>query len=116
MMSKIAEGPVRTFTIGMSAAWDEAPRARALAEHLGTVHTEIRITEQDCLDVIPALPRIYTEPFGDSSQIPTYVLCRGCPASAVHLGLPRRRASRTGCCSAGTAGAGKGIAHGGGPR
>lgn len=74
-MVKIAATPVRTFTIGMDAEWDEAPRARELADYLGTIHSEIRITHQDCLNVIPKLPRIYTEPFGDSSQIPTYVVC-----------------------------------------
>jgi asparagine synthase (glutamine-hydrolysing) len=74
MMSKIADAPVRTFTISMPAGLDEAPRARELADHLGTNHTEIPISEQDCLSVIPKLPRIYTEPFGDSSQIPTYIV------------------------------------------
>ena len=74
LMAKLSNSPVRTFTIGMPGERDESPRARRLAEHLGTEHTEIPISEADCLDVIPELPRVYSEPFGDSSQIPTLVV------------------------------------------
>jgi len=74
MMAKVVDAPVRTFTVAMPAVWDESPRARRLAEYLGTDHTEIGISDQDCLEIIPKLPTIYTEPFGDSSQVPTYVV------------------------------------------
>lgn len=68
---------VRTFTIGFEdAAFDEAPYARAVAQHLGTEHHEALVTVREAQDVIPLISSIYDEPFGDSSQIPTYLICR----------------------------------------
>lgn len=67
--------PVRTFSIGFDdPALDEAAHARAVAIHLGTDHTELRVTGADALAVVPRLPEIYDEPFGDSSAIPTVLL------------------------------------------
>lgn len=69
--------PVQTFTIGFNEAeFDESPHALAVARHLGTKHHEIRVTSDDALSVIPLLPKLYDEPFADSSQIPTYLVCK----------------------------------------
>jgi asparagine synthase (glutamine-hydrolysing) len=68
---------VRTFSIGFAeAAHDEAAFGRAVAERLGTDHTELRVTAADALAVVPAIGRIWDEPFADSSQIPTYLLAK----------------------------------------
>jgi asparagine synthase (glutamine-hydrolysing) len=77
LMQAQSARPVRTFSIGFHVAdYDEAQHAKAVARHLGTEHTELYVSEDDALDVIPRLPHIYCEPFADASQIPTYLLSK----------------------------------------
>lgn len=77
LMQAQSRQPVRTFTIGFDEAdYNEATHAAAVARHLGTQHTELYVRPEDALAVIPELPSIYCEPFGDSSQIPTFLVSR----------------------------------------
>ncbi|PRF31687.1 asparagine synthase (glutamine-hydrolyzing) [Burkholderia multivorans] len=75
LMQAQSAAPVDTFTIGFhEAGYDEAGYAKAVARHLGTRHTELYVTADHALDVVPKLPTIYDEPFSDASQIPTFLV------------------------------------------
>jgi asparagine synthase (glutamine-hydrolysing) len=66
---------VKTFTIGFCESdFQEAEYGKAVARHLGTDHNEMYVTAREARDVIPKLPDLYDEPFGDSSAIPTFLL------------------------------------------
>ena len=76
-MARVADARVQTYSIGFEdPAWDESSHARAVAAHLGTDHVEHRVTEQDALDIVPSIGGLFDEPLGDSSQIPTLMVCR----------------------------------------
>ncbi len=75
LMQAQSTRPVRTFAIGFHEQhFNEAPHARAVAEHLGTDHTELIVTPREAMEVIPRLPTLYDEPFGDSSAVPTFLV------------------------------------------
>lgn len=77
LMHVHSQRPVQTFTIGFAeAGFDESAHAAAVARHLGTDHTALRLTAEDARGVIQDLPRFYDEPFADSSQIPTHLVSR----------------------------------------
>lgn len=77
LMQAQSARPVQTFTIGFDVpGYNEADHAAAVARHLGTDHTEHYVTAEEALATLPELPRIWDEPFGDSSQIPTLLLSR----------------------------------------
>ncbi len=75
LMQSLSSTPVRTFTIGFhEQEYNEAVAAKAVAEHLGTDHTEWYISPAEARAVVPRLPALYDEPFADSSQIPTFLV------------------------------------------
>ena len=77
LMQSQSSQRVKTFTIGFDeSGFDESPHARAVADHLGTDHHEMRVSSKMAHDVIPSLPWMYDEPFADSSQIPTHLVCK----------------------------------------
>ena len=75
IMQQLSVQPVETFTIDFAdTPFSEAAYAREIADLLGTKHNELCVSGADALKVIPDLPNIYSEPFADSSQIPTYLV------------------------------------------
>lgn len=77
MMQKNSSRRVDTFTIGFDVpGYDESQYARAVAGHLGTQHHELRLSPFDAIELVQQMPEMYCEPFADSSQIPTHLVCQ----------------------------------------
>jgi asparagine synthase (glutamine-hydrolysing) len=75
LMQESSHRPVKTYTIGFAEAeFDEARHAARVAAHLGTEHTELRLTADDALALVPRLADIFDEPFADPSQLPTLLV------------------------------------------
>ena len=72
-----SDSPVKTFSIGFhEEKYNEAKYARAVADYLGTSHTELYIDEQDMFELVESIPKYYDEPFADSSEIATMMVSK----------------------------------------
>jgi asparagine synthase (glutamine-hydrolysing) len=77
MMAQIASAPVATYSITVGAEnRDEADFARNVAERYKTRHEIRDVDPRNLTQLLPKLPNIYDEPFGDDSAIPTFAVCR----------------------------------------
>lgn len=72
-----SETKINTFSIGFEQKeYNEAEYAKKVAKHIGTNHYETYISAKDVLEIVPQIPIIYSEPFSESSQIPTYLVSK----------------------------------------
>tara|TARA_Y100000588_G_scaffold133008_1_gene145843 strand:+ start:10006 stop:11925 length:1920 start_codon:yes stop_codon:yes gene_type:complete len=77
LMQQDSEIPIKTFSIGFTdQKYNEAIDAKNIANQLGTSHTELYLTANEAQSIIPELPKIYDEPFADSSQLPTHLVSK----------------------------------------
>jgi len=75
-MAEASGRPVETFSIGFEhEVYNELPYARRLAERYATSHHEFFVRADD-VSLLPALARLYEEPYGDSSALPSWFLAR----------------------------------------
>ena len=76
MMASLGGPRVKTFTIGFDEpGYSEAEDARLVARHLGTDHSEY-VVKPEAIGILPDLVWHFDEPFGDSSMVPTWYVCR----------------------------------------
>ena len=77
LMSRLMGRRVKTFSIGFSddRAFDETPYSRLVARHFDTDHTEFVVGAKG-FDLVDTLLWHHDQPYGDSSAIPTYLLCK----------------------------------------
>ena len=81
LMSEQGAGRARTFSIAFGERdYDESAHAALVAERYGAVH-DVRLVSADDFSLIPRLPQVYDEPFGDVSAIPTFAVCAQARAS-----------------------------------
>lgn len=76
LMARASSRPVKTFSIGFrNEHFDETKYARLVAKHFGTEHQELFVNP-DFEQALESISSGLEEPFGDSSMIPTYFVCR----------------------------------------
>lgn len=77
ILQKNSKNKINTFSIGFKEKlYDESYYSDLVANHLSTKHYNFTVTFKDLLRVVNKMPLIYDEPFADSSQIPTAILCK----------------------------------------
>jgi asparagine synthase (glutamine-hydrolysing) len=80
LFSKCARGKVKTFSVGYDKDYrgcqSELPQARGFAAHIGAVHQERVLTQQDFLDFLPRMIQLQDEPIADPVCMPVYFLSK----------------------------------------
>ena len=67
---------IQTFTVDIGCGASEVPFAHDVAQRHSTKHADLRCDDYDIADEIVRMSRIFDEPFGDSSAIPTFLIAR----------------------------------------
>jgi len=72
----LGSAPLRTFSIGFEeASFDESKWAEHVARNIGSQHHCTTFSVERARDVLPEVMEKLDEPLGDSSLLPTYLLC-----------------------------------------
>jgi asparagine synthase (glutamine-hydrolysing) len=75
VMRSVSSSSIRTFTVGFAEqTYNETDYAAAAAQHIGARHDSILLRPVDVLEHVPAMSKIYDEPFADVSAIPTFLV------------------------------------------
>lgn len=72
MAARLRDRPLDTFTIGFDGSEDETPYAAMVAQRYGTVQHNERAAAVDIIEAARLQGRIFGEPFGDISSVPTH--------------------------------------------
>lgn len=77
VMTKVSQKKIQTFSLSYQDSYfDEGKHAEKIAKSLGTYHHNINFDLNEASDLILNLPKVFCEPFSDSSQIPTLYLSK----------------------------------------
>jgi len=75
IMQKNSSQKIKTFNVGFAnKEFDESIYAEKIAKEIGTKHSTIIVNEQNIIDLIPEIVDAYSEPFADSSQLPSMII------------------------------------------
>lgn len=76
-IAELAGAGVRTFSIGFDVEeHSETAYAKQVADHAGTVHTELKVGMAEAQSLLPRMIDWYDEPYYDTSALPSYLVCR----------------------------------------
>ena len=67
---------VRVAIESIDESFDETPHAIAVARHLGVRHEVVELAAGDLVEAFDAVSEQLAEPLGDSSLLPTWLVCR----------------------------------------
>ena len=92
LMSELVSEPLRTFTIGFEGFaeaenFHDLPYARRAAEHFGCIHHEVKVTAQECRDLLPRLAYQQDEPVADPACIPMHFVSKAAKDGGVTVVL-----------------------------
>ena len=75
LLSKTSSKRIKTFCIGFEEKdFDESVHAERVAKHLKTDHQTLKASPNDALDLVEAMPEIYSEPFADYAKYQQHFL------------------------------------------
>ena len=91
MLAAATDEPVTAYSIGFETeGYDEVAFSRTAARHFGVDHRQHYVTPDDLVPDIPKVATSYDQPFGNSSALPSFPLCRSGSRRWRHPDLGRR--------------------------